>query len=66
MIRETARFYAQEKLLPCVTGAYLEEKTDRDLLTEIGDPGLTGVMRPKNTAVPMQAAWRMAGIQALS
>ena len=29
MIRDTARAYAQEKLLPRVTEAYLEEKTDR-------------------------------------
>ncbi len=36
MIRDTARAYAQDKLLPRVTGAYLEEKVDRDIFHEMG------------------------------
>ena len=31
LIRDTARAYAQDKLLPRVTKAYLEEKTDREI-----------------------------------
>ena len=33
MIRDTARAYAQDKLLPRVTKAYLEEKVDRPWVT---------------------------------
>src|SRR5918998_737077 len=43
MIRDTARAYAQEKLLPRVIEAYLEEKTDRAIFNEMGDLGLMGV-----------------------
>src|SRR5215468_6415714 len=31
LIRDTARAYAQDKLLPRVIKAYLEEKTDREI-----------------------------------
>ncbi len=40
MIRDTARAYAQDKLLPRVTKAYLEEKVDRDIFHEMGELGL--------------------------
>ncbi len=43
LIAETARAYAQEKLLPRVADAYLEEKTDRAIFTEMGELGLLGV-----------------------
>ena len=43
MIRDTARQYAQEKLLPRVTRAYLEEATDRAIFREMGEIGLIGV-----------------------
>ena len=43
MIRDTARAYAQEKLLPRVIKAYLEEKTDREIFNEMGELGLIGV-----------------------
>jgi glutaryl-CoA dehydrogenase len=43
LISETARAYAQEKLLPRVADAYLEEKTDRAIFTEMGELGLLGV-----------------------
>ena len=33
MIRDTARQYAQERLLPRVIEAYREEKTDRKIFT---------------------------------
>src|SRR5436309_3474803 len=47
MIRDTARAYAQEKLLPRVTQAYLEEKTDREIFREMGEIGLIGVTFPE-------------------
>jgi glutaryl-CoA dehydrogenase len=47
MIRDTARAYAQEKLLPRVTEAYLEESTDREIFREMGELGLIGVTFPE-------------------
>ena len=47
MIRDTARAYAQEKLLPRVINAYLEEKTDREIFNEMGELGLIGVTLPE-------------------
>ena len=46
-IRDTARAYAQEKLLPRVIEAYLEEKTDRAIFHEMGALGLLGVTIPE-------------------
>src|SRR6201985_2178030 len=47
MIRDTARAYAQDKLLPRVTKAYLEETTDREIFNEMGELGLIGVTLPE-------------------
>src|SRR5260370_15081505 len=47
MIRETARAYAQDKLLPRITKAYLEEKVDRDIFHEMGELGLIGITLPE-------------------
>ena len=47
LIRDTARAYAQDKLLPRVTKAYLEEKTDREIFNEMGELGLIGVTLPE-------------------
>ncbi len=46
-IRDTARDYAQTKLMPRVTEAYLQEKTDRDIFHEMGRLGLLGVTMPE-------------------
>jgi glutaryl-CoA dehydrogenase len=46
-IRDTARGYAQERLLPRVIQAYLEEKTDRAIFDEMGALGLLGVTIPE-------------------
>ena len=46
-IRDTAREYCQEKLAPRVVQAYLEEKTDRAIFTEMGQLGLLGVTLPE-------------------
>src|SRR6187455_1962377 len=47
MIRDTARAYAQDKLLPRITKAYLDEKTDREIFNEMGELGLIGVTLPE-------------------
>ena len=47
MIRDAARDYAQDKLLPRVTDAYLNEVTDRAIFNEMGEVGLLGVTIPE-------------------
>ncbi|MBN9672657.1 acyl-CoA dehydrogenase [Roseibium aggregatum] len=47
LIQDTARAYAQEKLLPRVIDAYREEKTDRSIFNEMGELGLLGVTLPE-------------------
>ena len=47
MIRDTARDYAQEKLLPRVVDAYANETFDRTLFNEMGELGLLGVTLPE-------------------
>jgi glutaryl-CoA dehydrogenase len=47
MMRDSARAYAQEKLLPRVTQAYREEKTDPAIFREMGEMGLLGVTVPE-------------------
>lgn len=42
MVRDTAEAYAQEKLLPRVTRAYLDETFDRAIMSEMGELGLLG------------------------
>jgi glutaryl-CoA dehydrogenase len=47
MVRDTARDYAQAKLLPRVTSAYLDERFDREIMTEMGALGLLGSTIPE-------------------
>ncbi|MEP9376328.1 acyl-CoA dehydrogenase [Aquabacter sp. CN5-332] len=47
LVRDTARNYAQEKLLPRVTSAYLDERFDREILNEMGALGLLGPTIPE-------------------
>ncbi|WGD30461.1 acyl-CoA dehydrogenase [Ancylobacter sp. WKF20] len=47
LVRDTARDYAQEKLLPRVTSAYMEERFDRDIMNEMGELGLLGPTIPE-------------------
>ncbi|HEX8126370.1 MAG TPA: acyl-CoA dehydrogenase [Allosphingosinicella sp.] len=42
LVRDTARAYAQEKLQPRVTEAFLEENFDREIMSEMGALGLLG------------------------
>ena len=48
LIRDSARAYAQEKLQPRVSEAYLDEKTDRSIFNEMGELGLLGVTVPED------------------
>jgi len=47
LVRDTAEGYAQEKLQPRVTSAYMEESFDRGILTEMGELGLLGATIPE-------------------
>ncbi|MSQ59775.1 MAG: acyl-CoA dehydrogenase [Betaproteobacteria bacterium] len=42
LVRDSARAYSQEKLLPRVTEAHRHEKFDREILREMGSLGLLG------------------------
>ena len=42
MVRDTAEAYAQDRLLPRVKSAYLEERFDREIMSEMGSLGLIG------------------------
>ncbi len=46
LVRETAEGYAQEKLQPRVTSAYMDERFDREILSEMGELGLLGATIP--------------------
>jgi glutaryl-CoA dehydrogenase len=46
LVRDTARGYAQERLLPRVTEAYLNEDFDRQIMSEMGELGLLGATIP--------------------
>jgi glutaryl-CoA dehydrogenase len=47
MMRDSARAYATEKLLPRVTEAFREERTDPAIFREMGDMGLLGITIPE-------------------
>src|SRR3569623_27757 len=47
MIRDTARDYAQEKLLPRIVKAYREEAAEPEIFREMGDLGLLGLTLPE-------------------
>jgi glutaryl-CoA dehydrogenase len=46
LVRDTAAGYAQERLQPRVTEAYLEENFDREIMSEMGELGLLGATIP--------------------
>src|SRR4051794_19641259 len=47
IVRDTARAYGQDQLMPRVAKAYLEEKTDREIFNEMGELGLIGIPLPE-------------------
>jgi glutaryl-CoA dehydrogenase len=46
LVRDTARAYAQDKLLPRVISAFRDERFDRDIMYELGELGLLGPTIP--------------------
>ena len=48
LVRDTAEGYAQEKLQPRVTEAYLNESFDRCILSEMGELGMLGATIPND------------------
>ncbi len=46
MVHAAARDYAQGELLPRVTRAFLDERFDREIMTEMGQLGLLGATIP--------------------
>ncbi len=47
LVRDTAEGYAQERLQPRVTQAYMDESFDRAILSEMGELGLLGATVPE-------------------
>jgi glutaryl-CoA dehydrogenase len=47
MIADAARAFAADKLMPRVTDAYLNEVTDHEIFSEMGEAGLLGVTVPE-------------------
>ncbi len=47
MIRDAARAYAREQLLPRIVEAFRDETFDRAIMTEMGDMGFLGAMLPE-------------------
>ncbi len=47
MVRDTARDYAQDKLMPRIMSAYREERFDREIMNEMGALGLLGPTVPE-------------------
>ena len=48
LIRDTAREYAQDKLMTRVLSANREERFDREIMNEMGELGLLGATLPTN------------------
>ncbi len=46
LVRDTCHAYAQERLLPRVTPAYLDETFDREIMSELGELGMLGATIP--------------------
>jgi len=46
LVRDTARAYAQDKLMPRVISAFRDERFDRDIMYELGELGLLGPTIP--------------------
>jgi glutaryl-CoA dehydrogenase len=46
LVRDSARAFAQDKLLPRIADAYLSEKADPTLFSEYGELGLLGITLP--------------------
>ncbi len=52
LVRDTAEAYAQERLLPRVTSAYLDERFDREIMSEMGSSACSARPSRPNMAAP--------------
>ena len=52
MVRDTARAYCQDKLMPRVLEANRHERFDREIMNELGALGLLGPTLPTDYAAP--------------
>ena len=60
MVRDAARAYAQDKLLPRVRDAFRHETIDPSIFREMGALGLLGATIPRNTAAPASTTFATA------
>ena len=44
MIRDSARAFAQDRLMPRVQRAFREERFDPEIMSELGEMGFLGIM----------------------
>ncbi len=44
MVRDSARLFAQEKLMPGIRKAYNDETFDKDIMRQMGEQGFLGCM----------------------
>jgi glutaryl-CoA dehydrogenase len=47
LVRDTARAYAQDRLMPRVLSAFRDERFDREIMYELGELGLLGATLPE-------------------
>ena len=65
LIMQTARDYAQEKLLPRVIEAYAHERTDAAIFREMGSLGLLGATLPEEyggAGLGLALVWEIAAL----
>ena len=64
LVRDTARDYAQEKLMPRIVEANRDERYDPEILVEMGRSASSARRSPKSTGAPASTtsvtAWRHA------
>ncbi len=48
LLRDSAKAYAEDKLVPRVTKAFRSEEFDRDIMSEMGTQGLLGITIPES------------------
>ena len=65
-IRDTARNYCQQKLMPRILMANRNEEFDRNIITELGELGLLGPTLPEKYGCAARATWSMAWSRARS
>ena len=60
MVRDSARAFSQDKLMPRVRLSWRDEKVDKDLLPEMARSAFLARPSRRSTAAPASAMWPMA------